>query len=73
MATSKKKTEETVIETVNENPKFIPDVPAQMEEQKEEVRETEVEFLQRLLHIQHTGGFGRHLDEVIGERIKYLA
>ncbi len=34
--------------------------------------ESEKEFLQRILFIQHTGGFGRHLDTMINERIKLL-
>lgn len=73
MAT-KKKAEETiqeVEETVNETPVYVPDVPAQMIEE-EPAKETEVEFLKRLLAIQHTGGFGRHLDDVINKRIKLL-
>lgn len=71
MAT-KKKAEETIVEeTVNEIPVYVPDVPAQMIEE-EPVKETEAEFLKRLLAIQHTGGFGRHLDDVINERIKSI-
>lgn len=34
--------------------------------------ETEKEFLKRILLIQHIGGFGRHLDAMINERIKLL-
>jgi hypothetical protein len=30
----------------------------------------EVAFLKRLLFLQHTGGFGHHLDKEINERIK---
>jgi hypothetical protein len=41
------------------------------EEQKAE--SDEVFFLRRILYIQHSGGFGRHLDEIIYERIKSLA
>ncbi len=37
-----------------------------------EVMETEIEFLKRILNIQESGGFGRHLDKVINERIKLL-
>ena len=64
---------------------FIPDIPAQMEEVEsievvkevvaaiEEVVETdEVSFLKRILLIQHNGGWGRHLDGVINERIDAL-
>ncbi len=32
----------------------------------------EVLFLKKILHIQHNGGFGRHLDFLINERIKEL-
>ena len=57
---------------------FIPDVPAQMEEELqsvqivedkveivEEVQSDEISFLKKLLDIQHSGGWGRHLDDVI--------
>jgi len=36
------------------------------------ITETEIQFLERLLHIQHSGGWGKHLDAVINERIKLL-
>ncbi len=52
------------------------------EEQKEEIvieptvevepESSEVLFLKRILHIQHEGGFGRHLDDIINERINEL-
>jgi len=32
----------------------------------------EILFLRKILHIQHEGGFGRHLDVIINERIKEL-
>lgn len=32
----------------------------------------EILFLKHLLHRQHIGGFGRHLDDEINERIKHL-
>lgn len=64
---------------------FIPDVPAQMEEELqsvqivedkveivEEVQSDEISFLKKLLDIQHSGGWGRHLDDVINERINSL-
>jgi hypothetical protein len=35
-------------------------------------KETEKEFLLRLIHIQHNGGFGKHLDNIINERINSL-
>lgn len=35
-------------------------------------KETEVEFLSRILHIQKEGGFGTHLNEIIKARIKSL-
>lgn len=64
---------------------YIPDVPAQMEEELqsvqiledkvevvEEVQSDEISFLKRLLDIQHSGGWGKHLDGVINERINEL-
>ncbi len=36
-------------------------------------KETEIEFLTRLMKIQEEGGFGRHLDHIIVERIKSLS
>lgn len=60
--------------------KYIPDAPAQMltEEplklQSEGIiAETEVEFLLKILQIQEDGGFGRHLNKVIHERIKLIS
>jgi len=35
-------------------------------------KETEIDFLNRLLHIQKEGGFGTHLNDIIKERIKSL-
>lgn len=35
-------------------------------------KESEIDFLKRILRIQHTGCFGRHLDSIINERIKSL-
>ena len=60
-----------------ENPVYVPDIPAQMIEESRtiehtDVVESEVGFLKRILHIQHNGGFGRHLDDIINERIKML-
>jgi len=60
---------------------FIPDIPAQMvEEKKQDLSvpeqpkgETEIQFLQRILHKQEEGGFGRHLNPMIIERIKSLS
>lgn len=60
-------------------PISIPDIPAQMEEKKAsntvehtDVVETEVNFLKRILYIQESGGFGKHLDKLINDRIKTL-
>jgi hypothetical protein len=56
----------------------VPDIPAQMSDEQEFSliktlhKESEAEFLTRILHIQHEGGFGRHLDEIIKERINSL-
>lgn len=87
MAKAKKITEEAPLETTTVTevvePVYVPDVPAQMiEEPKEEKKVTpkkevsekdEVLFLKRILHIQHSGGFGRHLDDIIYDRIKELS
>lgn len=56
------------------HPVYVPDMPSQMDDSIPEnpKGETEIEFLQRVLHKQHDGGFGRHLDEMINERIKEL-
>ncbi|MCL5460372.1 hypothetical protein M3M33_17170, partial [Loigolactobacillus coryniformis] len=40
---------------------------------KEVTEKDEVLFLKRILHIQHSGGFGRHLDDIIYDRIKELS
>lgn len=66
-----------------EEPVFVPEIPAQIKEEKEmpmaqivhsieQTESDEILLLRRILHIQHTGGFGRHLDEIIYERIKEL-
>ena len=55
---------------------YIPDIPAQMidnSKPEEPSGETETEFLLRILNIQYEGGFGRHLDRIITERIKSLS
>lgn len=56
------------------NPVYIPDIPAQMivEEEKVEEESDEILFLLRILDIQESGGFGRHLHQLINERIKVL-
>lgn len=67
-----------------EKPIYIPDMPAQMtDEQAASVEElimvivpplmSEVDFLQHLLHLQNSGGWGKFLDEPIKERIKQLS
>lgn len=66
---------ETVVEepVKEEIPKFyIPDIPAQMTVQ-ESKQETEIQFLYKILQIQENGGFGRHLDRLILDRIKSLS
>ncbi len=82
MAKAIKKESENITEQPGiETPVSTPDIPAQMEEQLpiaqvvypiEEKESDEILFLRRILHIQHTGGFGRHLDDIIYERIKEL-
>ncbi len=72
---------EPIIEEVEIPKIYIPDVPAQMiEEKKEDISvpeepkgETEIEFLQRILFIQEDGGFGMHLHKLINNRIKSLS
>jgi len=39
----------------------------------DEVEKDEVVFLKKILYIQRTGGFGRHLDGIINERIKEIS
>ena len=44
-------------------------------DQKEEVKtviSSEEDFLLKILEIQHEGGFGRHLDYMINERLKKI-
>lgn len=70
--------EEKVEEVVeSEIPKiYIPDIPAQMIDSsipEQPKGETEIDFLQRILSIQEEGGFGRHLNGIIYERIKSLS
>lgn len=61
-------------EKPKEKPIYIPDIPAQMIEQPIENKiETETEFLLRILQIQEDGGFGRHLNKVIYDRIKLIS
>ena len=57
--------EEKVVESLfgEKKDESIPELPK---------GETEVDFLQRILNIQHIGGFGRHLDDIIYDRIKFL-
>lgn len=63
------------------DPIITADIPAQLPEETpmaqvvyplEQTESDEILFLRRILHIQHTGGFGRHLDDIIYERIKEL-
>lgn len=59
-----------VIETVHEEitvKEVVTSIP------QEPKGETEIEFLQRILFIQEQGGFGRHLDRLIYDRIKSLS
>lgn len=59
-------------------PVYIPEIPAQMDEVvspivvEEKPESDEVLFLQNILQIQRNGGFGRHLDGIINDRIKTL-
>lgn len=60
---------------------YIPDIPAQMIEVNEPVLseqvnvvniESETLFLTRLMEYQNNGGWGRHLNPMITERLKIL-
>lgn len=64
---------------------YIPDIPAQMEKPQTvtttasnvvintEISDTdEIVFLRRILQIQQEGCFGKHLDQLIYQRIKQL-
>lgn len=52
---------------------YVPDIPAQAVEVKKEKPDTdEILFLKRILQIQEEGGFGKHLHDIINERIKSL-
>ena len=65
----------------NQFPKiYIPDIPAQIVTEEplklqvsEPKKETEIQFLYKILQIQENGGFGRHLDRLILDRIKSLS
>ncbi len=72
---SENKEEEIIPETQVSEVINIPDIPAQMDNSvpDEPKGETEIEFLYRILHIQEDGGFGRHLNGIINERIKSLS
>jgi len=59
---------------------YIPDIPAQIVTEEplklqvsEPKKETEIQFLYKILQIQENGGFGRHLDRLILDRIKSLS
>lgn len=68
-------TSETVVETY-ELSVIIPDEHITIEEtvvKEAEIKENdEILFLRSVLQKQHDGGFGRHLDEMIYNRIKEL-
>jgi hypothetical protein len=74
---SETKEDETLIESVE----VIPETVVEAIPVKEVVTsipqepkgETEIEFLYRILSIQENGGFGRHLDKIIYDRIKSLS
>lgn len=72
-STASQETEE-LMPVKKENPIYIPDIPAQMiEPVVNDNKETETEFLLRILQIQEDGGFGRHLNGIIYERIKLIS
>jgi hypothetical protein len=52
---------------------YVPDIPAQSISSIEEKPDTdEILFLKRIMQIQEEGGFGKHLHDIINERIKSL-
>lgn len=52
---------------------YVPDIPAQAISVIEEKPDTdEILFLKRIMQIQEEGGFGKHLHDIINERIKSL-
>lgn len=72
---------ETEQETIKEEPIFVPDIPAQVVEEVKVVEvepvvnsgiESETEFLIRLMNYQNNGGWGRHLNPMIKERIELI-
>lgn len=72
---------ETELDVKEPIPKiYIPDIPAQIVTEEplklqvsEPKKETEIQFLYKILQIQENGGFGRHLDRLILDRIKSLS
>lgn len=67
---AKKATEETPVQIID-----VPEETEQVLETPEvkEIKDTdEVSFLKLLYRVQNDGGFGRHLNEMIENRIKEL-
>lgn len=68
--------EEESVELTVENKEEPQEEVVVVEEKIEEVVEgkesEEVLFLKEILRKQHDGGFGKHLDYMINERIKFL-
>lgn len=66
---------ETIVETYKPSV-IIPEEHISIEEtvvEETEIKESdEILFLRSVLQKQHDGGFGRHLDEMINNRIKEL-
>jgi len=59
-------------ETVKEETDFTQSVTEDVKVEYIAPENDEVRFLKAILHKQHTGCFGRHLDDMINERIKTL-
>lgn len=67
---SKISTEDTI---KKEEYLYIPDIPQDFILDTTKSRdEEEIEFLEKILEIQHSGGWGHHLDDFIYNRIKVL-
>src|SRR3954469_4850306 len=59
-------------ETKKQEAAVTPVIEEQLPAVVEETESEEVLFLRNILAIQHNGGWGHHLDDVINERIKSL-
>lgn len=64
-----------MVETLDTIPEYAKTISIEREvaiSPKEKNDSDEILFLNHLLYRQHSGGFGKHLDDEINERVKYL-